>query len=424
MEFSSKIRIYTLEKQVNNPEALEAGEVESAPLLNASPDTDAIFRQTLDNELEKVCSFYDGKEKELYKEMDDFVHDAETYLEDTAGIDMDTVAHSIVKPRSLSFGDRARQSSIAQGLGMGIERRTSVGSDSLNGNGDNVSDDDLDISETPSGDVRRPSSRGFQSKHGREPPHEHDGGESADARLPEHERDPHVSALYGVGVTLKKRAISVYVSLCELKSFIQLNRTGFTKALKKYDKTLDRSMRRGYMNSTVSLAYPFTNYTVRHLDDRIEKIEKLYAGLVTNGDIGLSKRELRLHLREHVVWERNTVWREMIGIERKAQAANVGIRRTLLGGEEDPESAQRQGDEQQAATKELVTPVGRFPVPRWMLSSTFATLIGIVAVFGVLLAVPIMDEPEQQNCLAILVFVSLLWATEVRMPSSRCRLFA
>jgi hypothetical protein len=27
--------------------------------------------------------------------------------------------------------------------------------------------------------------------------------------------------------------------------------------------------------------------------------------------------------------------------------------------------------------------------------------------------VPIMEEPEQQNCLALVVFVSLLWATEV-----------
>ncbi|EDN10234.1 conserved hypothetical protein [Histoplasma mississippiense (nom. inval.)] len=81
------------------------------------------------------------------------------------------------------------------------------------------------------------------------------------------------------------------------------------------------------------------------LNARISGIEKLYAELVTKGDLALSKRELRLHLREHVVWERNTVWRKMIGIERKSQAANMG--------------------------------------------------------------------PEQQNCLAMLVFVSLLWSTEV-----------
>jgi phosphate transporter len=167
------------------------------------------------------------------------------------------------------------------------------------------------------------------------------------------------------------------------------------------------------MNSTVSTAYPFTNPTIARLDDRIATVERLYAGMVTNGDIGLSKRELRLHLREHVVWERNTVWREMIGIERKAQAANIGIRRTLLGGEQDPESAQRQGDEQEPETKEFSTPVGRCPVPRWLLTSTFATLVAIVIVFCAMLSFPIMAEPEQQNCLAMLVFASLLWSTEV-----------
>ena len=34
-----------------------------------------------------------------------------------------------------------------------------------------------------------------------------------------------------------------------------------------------------------------------------------------------------------------------------------------------------------------------------------------------LLVVPIMEAPEQQNCLAMVIFVSLLWATEV------CRVF-
>jgi hypothetical protein len=35
-----------------------------------------------------------------------------------------------------------------------------------------------------------------------------------------------------------------------------------------------------------------------------------------------------------------------------------------------------------------------------------------VAVFAVLLLYPIFKEPEKQNCLALLVFASLLWCTE------------
>ena len=114
------------------------------------------------------------------------------------------------------------------------------------------------------------------------------------------------------------------------------------------------------------------------------------------------------------MWERNTVWREMIGMERKAEAANMGLRRTLLGRDHNRSEARLQGDEYDGLEmKELNTPVGRFSCPNWLFTSTFFFLVGIIAIFVALLTVPIMKYPEQQNCLAMLVFVSLLWATEV-----------
>ena len=103
----------------------------------------------------------------------------------------------------------------------------------------------------------------------------------------------------------------------------------------------------------------------------------------------------------------------MIGIERKAQAANFGIKQTLLGGNHDPSKTRLQGDNNYLGeTKEIVTPVGHYRCPRWLFSSTFLALVIIIAIFIVLLTVPIMKKPEQQNCLAMLVLVSLLWATE------------
>ena len=226
--------------------------------------------------------------------------------------------------------------------------------------------------------------------------------------------DQAMNSVLASGVTLKKRTVSIYVTLCELKSFIQLNKTGFSKVLKKYDKTLNRSLKTAYLQDSVTPAYPFRPTTMEHIDENIRNVEKAYADVITKGDISSARRELRLHLREHVVWERNTVWREMIGIERKAQAANMGIRRTLLGGDHDPAKARLQGDDpDDRDTKELVTPVGKYRCPRWLFSSTFCFLVIILAVFVVLLIVPIMKKPEQQNCLAMLVFVSLLWATEV-----------
>lgn len=203
---------------------------------------------------------------------------------------------------------------------------------------------------------------------------------------------------------------SLYVLLCELRSYVQLNKTGFSKVLKKYDKTCDRALKSVYIKEKVTPSYVFKQETGERIDERIRQVEQAFANINTNGNLEQAKRELRLDLREHVVWERNTVWREMIGIERKAQAANLGIRRTMLGSDNDKHL---RGDEQgTSGTKEISTPVGRYRCPRFLLQSTFYVLVAIVAIFLVLLIVPIMEAPEQQNCLAMVVFVSMLWATE------------
>lgn len=314
---------------------------------------------------------------------------------------------------------RARQSSMFQSVQFERPRGTSNLSASMEELGEEADSDD-DGDETTALNAQPKDRRKTYDANSK---HSLDDLRSS-RELPDRKRrasqayedysDQAFSALLDSGITLKKRTIALYVSLCELKSYIQLNKTGFSKALKKYDKILNRNLRQRYIEENVTRAYPFRQETMQRLDEQISKIEHAYADVVTKGDVGAAKKELRLHLREHVVWERNTVWREMIGIERKAQAANMGLRRTLLGADNDPSKAQRQGDETDGmGTKELDTPLGRLYVPRWLFSSTFLMLIAIVVIFIVLLMVPIMEKREQQNCLAMLVFVSLLWATEV-----------
>jgi phosphate transporter len=371
-----------------------------------------VFRHALDSELEKISSFYQLKELEIYGEIDAVVRDVQSYEGETEGHDVDQ--HD--GPPGSRKGGRGRQGSIFRNFGIGRQRRVSNVSASINeADEDASSDEDADEGAALNNGKVKDRSRPW------------DGEQSVDdlrssRELPKRRAsqayddysDQTFSALYASGMTMKKRIISLYVSLCELKSFIQLNKTGFTKALKKYDKTINRDLKSKYIKDSVNTAVPFREPTMKHLDENIATAEKLYADIGTKGDIQMARRELRLHLREHVVWERNTVWREMIGIERKAQAANMGMRRTLLGADHDPSKARLQGDEpDEMGTKELVTPVGRFTCPRWLFSSTFFTLIAIIAVFVVLLVVPIMEETAQQNCLAMLVFVSLLWATEV-----------
>jgi phosphate transporter len=218
--------------------------------------------------------------------------------------------------------------------------------------------------------------------------------------------------LFSDGIMLKKRIVSLYVQLCELKSYVQLNRTGFSKVLKKFDKIIDRELRQKYMAMTVDSAYPFLRETLTELEERIRAMETAYADIVTQGDVTLAKKDLRSHLREHVVWERNTVWRDLIGLERRAAAASLG--KGLLGDPNNGLKVRLQGDDVPiAATRDINTPIGRFTCPTWLFGSTMTTILVIIAVFLVLLLVPIMEKPEQQACLAMLVFVSLLWATEV-----------
>lgn len=416
--------IYQLEKQLNQngqTGVQQQQDPESSPLLatNGSvDDPDKTFSRKLDDELEKICSFYQLKELEIYGEVDSLLRDAEEFqAEHDAGEDGEDGL------QRQNLWARARQQSIFRSFqNPNKKRKTSTA-----GSGrDETIPEDEDESEDEDNentaltksqltlDGRATSARGKDySMIGSQ----HDLSPTDRRRRPSMPfadyGDDALQALYDEGITLKKRIVNLYVNICELRSFIQLNETGFSKVLKKYDKTLDRHLKRSYIDANVKPAYPFQPDTAEHLSENLRRIEGAYANVVTKGDVETARQELRLHLREHVVWERNTVWREMIGIERKAQAANLGIRNTMLGQDNDPKKARLQGDSEDGALKEVVLPIGRYKLPKPLVSGTFWVLVVVVAIFAVLLSVPIMDKPEQQNCLALVVFVSLLWATEV-----------
>ena len=403
-------RIYQLEKSIYQSPTLAQNDAEASPLINTD-DPDAIFRRALDQDLEKICSFYQLKELEIYGEVGDLMKEEEEFEAEADGVDVDQLDGPGDKK------GRPRRGSMFGKFGFGgRQRRTSTMSASTIEEEEGDSDDDADerTGLNMSGmsrdrrktyDANAAQAEGDLRSSRELPPSRRRASQAYDDHS-----DQAFSTLVASGMTLKKRTISLYVSLCELKSFIQLNKVGFSKVCKKYDKTLNRNLKSVYIKEKVAPAYPFKPVTMQHIDENIQNVEKAYADVITKGDVPTARRELRLHLREHVVWERNTVWREMIGIERKAQAANMGLRRTLLGGDQDPKL---QGDETgEVATKELDTPIGKYRCPQWLFSSTFFTLMGIIVVFVILLVVPIMKKPEQQNCLALLVFVSLLWATE------------
>lgn len=412
-------RIYQLEKTVHQTNLSHAGDAESRPLIPGE-EPEHVFKRALDVELEKISSFYQLKERELLDEVSHLLRDIGR-LEDeeddyqNGGADRPATGHSNSTggPSQRNLNSRIRRGS----------------SHSHHSTEDGVEDSDEDEDEDETTGLTAPSNRKRrQSLHSGRQSLMSGRRKSAPGaavtdmtasteftrsmrRMSTTYDDYEQAVLHSSGIMLKKRIISLYVQLCELKSYVQLNKTGFRKVLKKFDKILDRKYRPVYMENFVEPAYPFQEATIRGVEDNISKMEKAYAEIVTNGDTEAAKKELRSHLREHVVWERNTVWRELIGMERRAEAASLG--RALLGRGDAIKTRLQGDDEDSPDTKQIATPIGRLSLPVWLLSSGIVTLLISLAVFFVLLFVPIMDRPEQQNCLAMLVFVSLLWATEV-----------
>lgn len=402
-------RIYQLEKSIHHS-STHNGDAESRPLI-PSEDPELVFKRALDVELEKISSFYQLKEQELIDETNNLLRDVGAFEEedDEEGQHEEErhVTRSNSTPgRHLSQLSRARRSSA-------------VSQHSTEDGVEEDSDDDGDGDETTALTSRSMRKRRVSLLGRRRTT----GGPATDMtasteltksmRRPSTGYDDYEQAVvFSSGIMLKKRIVSLYVQLCELKSYVQLNKTGFRKVLKKFDKILDRKYRQVYMPNYVEPAYPFQEDTMHGLEEHIRNMEKAYTDIVTNGDYETAKKDLRSHLREHVVWERNTVWRDLIGIERRAEAASLG--QTLLGTGGKPSKTRLQGDDEPYPdTKVISTPVGRFTCPTWLFSSGMFFLLGSMVVFFALLFTPIMEKPEQQNCLAMLVFVSVLWATEV-----------
>ncbi len=63
-----------------------------------------------------------------------------------------------------------------------------------------------------------------------------------------------------------------------------------------------RSLRQKYTDAAVDPSYPFRPDTRQLLDDNVASMERAYTAIVTAGDEDAARRDLRSHLREHVIW--------------------------------------------------------------------------------------------------------------------------
>lgn len=360
-------------------------------ILNSEDPYVNQFIQALNHELFKIEKFYQSQETGLlanYNELKDDITEFNTNLQ---------------KNRTPSFADiLPNVSSVSHD----VNRNNNNNNDNIN---DNIEGDDLE-SVNSRGSMSLESIP-IQEQLSRlswanlfHPWAQDTNNDTGDA----------LSPLARYKLSLRKRLIAMFTQLSELKDYIDLNHTGFSKICKKFDKSLDTKLRNQYLKYIESHSHVFDLTTLNKLNHIINETVVEYAKLSQNVNAPDSNddlinydealQELSSHLRDHIAWERNTVWKDMMNIER---LANNAKRQDLI--------------ENQASSLEKPLQQVRhwdtLPQGLWLLLKTpsIVKFISISSIFGLLLfsrRFSFFNDPLEQNCFAILVYASLLWATE------------
>jgi len=167
------------------------------------------------------------------------------------------------------------------------------------------------------------------------------------------------------------------------------------RLLLRYDKVTFSELKDRYLHDVVELAPPFTQDSKDQLNTAIARLVDLYTKCVARGDRSLAQQQLRLHQRENIAWERDTVWRQMIGRERRGEGVQDTAGATLV---QEPEPT----------IVDVPTPVGKFRITKRKILKVMA-----IAVLFLCLNIEFISIPEANRCLAILITCTFLWATEV-----------
>ena len=216
---------------------------------------------------------------------------------------------------------------------------------------------------------------------------------------------------------LKQSIIYLYIDLCQLKSFIELNSIGFSKITKKFDKVLHMSTRSELIDSGIFFKdiYTFKKSTLNDLNQRIKLLVEFYA-LETDrsDDLDSCKKELKSFLHDHIVWERSKTWKDMLGLV----STDEQIRPDLDIVEKD-DNEKREKLNINFYLLKLPRPIewkfihiSYISVPKLFFTKKVAKLAFIITFTGVLLGVKTFNDRIEGRCMALVECVALLWASE------------
>ncbi|KAI8987592.1 SPX domain-containing protein [Mycotypha africana] len=184
------------------------------------------------------------------------------------------------------------------------------------------------------------------------------------------------------------RCAATYISLTELKQYASTNRTAFEKILKKWDKVMESNLREAYFQKVVKTTDAFTPENKVRLENALEQVLGMYAAVFTMGKKHNAEIELKMHMRDHIQFERTSVWKDMVGKERQTLDAHAAI-----------------------VQKGFHIPYINCFVSRKTIQNIIGFLISII-LYIVLMCVDTMGQYEASKCLALLIFAALMWAFE------------
>lgn len=165
---------------------------------------------------------------------------------------------------------------------------------------------------------------------------------------------------------------------------------------------MNSDLQKQYMSTVIDEAFPFQQTTRERVENALQSVVPIYAKVATRGDEEMAMRQLRTQLREQIVYERNTVWRDLMGLERKGWSKRGGLDKPVVQQEEE--------DKKQPTV--IQTPAGRLRFPAWLGREVIGGAIGVGLFVGIINSTW-LDRPEERNCLAMLAFCTIFWAFEV-----------
>ncbi|KAJ3281503.1 low-affinity phosphate transporter, partial [Blyttiomyces sp. JEL0837] len=268
---------------------------------------EAFFTQALDDQLEKIVGFYSRKEKELYSAVEDFIGDVSYYEGFEESLNSQAPRGRNPEPR-IGGGTSFASMHAAAGVHAGVGGSSST----------SASNQDV-VSVPPTKKQSRKSILPEQQpllESGSSPLGQHPSVTVDMSRSTTHNANNLSYNFWNRADNqvqrnkFRKQATACFVALNELDDYRELNSTGFSKILKKYEKVTGYRLKAVYMRKVES-AYPFTKTAVDNMRLVVDRVIATHARVATENNVAQATAELNATLMEHIVWERNTIWMDM-----------------------------------------------------------------------------------------------------------------